>query len=199
MSTNNGIGIIPERFLRNDEEFTAFVVDSKPVKLRMLSANRAETWCDEHRDRMDAIEDGIKRWAAIWVKNEALREEPKPETKVDPETAEVTVVRDAEAVFEMAQTRLEEARKKTRALQGEKIALIRSRLAIYDPERLTSEVLDSATTPQLLNTWETLRNYNDPFYVAGFLAQARQEDALAEIREVAKAAKETKSATEAKT
>ena len=147
---------IPEKFLRNDEPIPLFEIAGVPVCVRLLPANRAETWADKAR-AVDDIDIEIDARAKMLGAASATRDKAAS-------TGDDTVFNESTAIFN-------DMRDTIRALQKRRWKTILASLKDYDPEVFKDEILGVATAGQLSAAFLLLKGYNDPFVVTRSLLE----------------------------
>ena len=147
---------IPEKYLRNDEPIPLFEIAGVPVCVRLLPANRAETWADNAR-AVDDIDIEIDANAKMLGAVSQSRDKASASADQD--------------AFVEATTRFDALRDHIRALQKRRWNAILASLKEYDPDVFKDEILGVATAGQLSAAFLLLKGYNDPFVVTRSLLE----------------------------
>lgn len=144
---------IPEKFLRSNKPVKLFDLDGTSIEVKLLGSNRAESWSDGVRP-IDDLDNQINFLASRLEKLMARRANaPDDDPKND-------------AMLETAQADL---MAKVRAAQADRYARIKAALHEYDPGVFTQDVIDNATSAQVVFSYTTLKHHTDPFVVSGVL------------------------------
>jgi hypothetical protein len=136
---------LTEQQLRNNEPIELFVIDGKPVKVKLLGSVQAEKWISGAREIADLD-------LSIQTLTEAAQKAQ----------ARLSAAEDGKA-RDKARSDTKELGDKLWAAQKDRVGRIRACMHDYDPTAFTQEVIAAASLPQLEAAFQLLFMHNDPF------------------------------------
>jgi hypothetical protein len=139
---------LTEQQLRNNEPIELFVVDGRPVKVKLLGSVQAEKWISSAREIGDLN-------STIQTLTEAAQRA----------RARLSAAEDAEGGDEArdkAVVDIKEFEDKLIRTQADRALRMRACMHDYDPSVLTEDVIAAASYPQLEGAFQLLSTYNDP-------------------------------------
>lgn len=160
---------LTEQQLRNNEPIELFVIDGKPVKVKLLGSVQAEKWISSAREIADLdlsiqtlTEAAQKAQARLSAAEDLPSIDVKPSV-IDAKKARDKAIADAKEAREKAVADSKELGNKLWAAQKDRAARIRACMHDYDPAVFTDDVIAAASLPQLEAAFQLLFMHNDPF------------------------------------
>jgi hypothetical protein len=143
---------IPEKFLRSDAEIELFELGGKKITVRLLGSNRAEAWSETAR-RVSELDAMLEYQSLLFERARKERDDAKEDNRAAAESA------------------VGKALDRVRGVQRERWHAIVKALEDYGAP-FTKDVIETATSAQLVAAFHLLNGWNDPFVVMGSVQMA---------------------------